>query len=160
MNGFNSWAQGIIVAIIVSSIIQMILPDNKNKKYVKVVIGVYILFCIISPVVGKNINIAQIDVEEYLNTENISNSKQENTYNASVQDMFKNKVIYNIQAQLEAKGYKSDNIEISIDDEYNITKIEISEVYENKEKKEKNEISINSVQIEIGERPAKRNDCK
>ena len=41
----SSWAQGIIVAVIIASIIEMILPEGSSKKYIKVVIGVYILCC-------------------------------------------------------------------------------------------------------------------
>ena len=31
----RAWCEGIIIAIIISIIIEMILPDGKNKKYVK-----------------------------------------------------------------------------------------------------------------------------
>ena len=31
----SNWAQGIIVALIVGTIIEMILPNGNNKKYVK-----------------------------------------------------------------------------------------------------------------------------
>ena len=40
----KSWCEGIIVAIIISIIIEMLVPDGNNKKYVKVVIGIYIIF--------------------------------------------------------------------------------------------------------------------
>ena len=49
----NSWAQGIILAVIIATIIEIILPEGKNKKYVKTVIGVYILFTIIYPLINK-----------------------------------------------------------------------------------------------------------
>lgn len=49
----SSWTQGIIVSVIIASIIEMILPDGNSKKYVKVVIGVFILFSIVSPVINK-----------------------------------------------------------------------------------------------------------
>ena len=29
----NSWAQGIILAVIIATIIEIILPEGKNKKY-------------------------------------------------------------------------------------------------------------------------------
>lgn len=44
----SNWAQGIIVAVIIATIIEMILPNGSSKKYVKVVVGIYILFTIIS----------------------------------------------------------------------------------------------------------------
>ena len=49
----SSWTQGIIVSVIIASIIEMILPDGNCQKYVKVVIGVFILFSIVSPVISK-----------------------------------------------------------------------------------------------------------
>ena len=32
---FNSWAQGIILAVIIVTILEMIVPEGKNKKYIK-----------------------------------------------------------------------------------------------------------------------------
>ena len=49
----SNWAQNIIVAVIIGSIIEMILPSGSLKKYVKVVIGIYILFSIVSPIINK-----------------------------------------------------------------------------------------------------------
>ena len=49
----STWAKSIILAVIVSTIIQMILPEGNNKKYIKTVIGLYILFTIISPIISK-----------------------------------------------------------------------------------------------------------
>ena len=40
----SSWAQQIIFAVIIGIIIQMLLPEGKSKKYIKIVIGVYVLF--------------------------------------------------------------------------------------------------------------------
>ena len=47
INAMSTWAKSIILAVIVSTIIQMILPEGNNKKYIKTVIGLYILFTII-----------------------------------------------------------------------------------------------------------------
>ena len=52
----SSWAKSIILAVIVSTIIQMILPEGNNKKYIKTVIGLYILFTIISPIISNIIS--------------------------------------------------------------------------------------------------------
>ena len=65
----SSWAQGIIVAVIIATLIEMILPNSSSKKYVKVVIGMYILFTIVSPIIkklgGKDINLNTINIEKY-----------------------------------------------------------------------------------------------
>lgn len=44
INWISNWAQGIIVAVIIGTIIEMVLPEGNCKKYVKVVIGIYIIF--------------------------------------------------------------------------------------------------------------------
>ena len=51
MEKISLWASQIIIAVIIGTIIEMILPKGNNKKYIKVVIGVYILFTILSPVI-------------------------------------------------------------------------------------------------------------
>ena len=45
----REWCEGIIIAIIISIIIEMLIPDNKSKKYVKVIIGIYIMFVSLNP---------------------------------------------------------------------------------------------------------------
>ena len=47
----SSWVKNLCLALIVVSILEMILPNNKTKKYVKMVMGMYILFSIIEPFV-------------------------------------------------------------------------------------------------------------
>ena len=44
INFLSSWAEQIVLAVIIATIIELILPDSKNKKYIQMVIGVYILF--------------------------------------------------------------------------------------------------------------------
>ena len=70
----SSWAEQIVLAVIIATIIELILPKNKNKKYIQMVIGVYVLFNIISPVVK---NKEAISVEEYNVDEYQTNSKYE-----------------------------------------------------------------------------------
>lgn len=134
----SSWAQGIIVAILAGAIIQMLLPENKSQKYIKVVIGIYILFCIISPVIGKEIDLNEFNVDKYLNVEVSRSNEESNIYDSNVKEMFKSKVIYNIKSQLNSKGYESNNIEVDIDDKCTILKIRIANIYEN-EGKNKND---------------------
>ena len=49
----SSWANSVIIAVIIATIIEMILPNGNNKKYIKTVIGIFILFSIIAPVISK-----------------------------------------------------------------------------------------------------------
>ena len=73
INFMSSWAEQIVLAVIVATIIEMILPKNKNKKYIQMVIGVYVLFNIISPMI-KNKEL--FSIEKY----NIENYKTKSQY--------------------------------------------------------------------------------
>lgn len=70
INFLGKWIEGIAIAVIVASIFEMILPDGNIKKYVKIVLGIYIIFSIISPFVDRkelyNLNIFK-EIETYSN---------------------------------------------------------------------------------------------
>lgn len=70
----SSWAEQIVLAIIVATIIELILPKSKNKKYIQMIIGVYVLFNIISPIINnkEDISIEKYNIESY-----IKNSQQD-----------------------------------------------------------------------------------
>lgn len=146
----TSWAKTIIIAVIIGAIIEMILPENKNKKYVKVVIGIYILFCIINPVIGKNIDLNEYNIEKYINLQ--SNNSNESTSTINVDKVYKDKVISNIKAKIQAEGYDSDNINITNNESYNITSIAISNIYEYKKK---SDVNINKIEINIKDKTTK-----
>jgi len=151
MAGINSWAKGIIVAIIIGIIIQMILPEGKNKKYIKVIIGVYTLFCIISPVIGKNIDLESYNIEKYLNMETVTKTESaSDTYDENVKEMFKNKMSDEIKEKIKDKGYMSNNVQIEVDGKCNITKIKISNVSKLKQNDEQNKIQMQVNKIEVG----------
>ena len=84
----NSWAQGIILAVIIATIIEIIIPEGNNKKYVKTVIGLYILFTIIYPLITKISNnklnfdsiIAKTSKEVSMYDSKVANSIETNTY--------------------------------------------------------------------------------
>ena len=70
INFMSSWAEQIVLAVIVATIIEMILPKNKNKKYIQMVIGVYVLFNIISPIIKNkdDFSIEKYNIESYNTT--------------------------------------------------------------------------------------------
>ena len=113
----NTWAQGIIVAIIIGTLITIILPESKNKKYIKVIIGIYTLFCIINPVIGNSLNIDENTLQKYMNLENTTDN-QSSSYDEKVQKMFIDNLKKTIKQELNSKKYDSNNIFISTDSEY------------------------------------------
>lgn len=67
INFMSSWAEQIVLAVVVATIIELILPKNKNKKYIQMVIGIYVLFNIISPIIKNkdDFSIEKYSVENY-----------------------------------------------------------------------------------------------
>lgn len=154
---FSSWAQGIIVAVIVATIVELLLPNGSSKKYVKVVVGIYILFSIIAPVVNKfahqNINADEIfNLEKYEKKMEYSNNsilqKIESNNSRTVKDMYVSNLEVDIKAKLKDKCYETINIHINVKDDENYTIEKISMTIKKKEKKEsKNEIAIGNIII-------------
>lgn len=67
------WAEQIVLAVIIATIIELILPQNRNKKYIQMVIGIYILFNIISPIIKNKDTIltsGDYDLEKYESSSN------------------------------------------------------------------------------------------
>ena len=156
MNWISGWIQGIIIAVIIGTIIEMLLPDGNCKKYVKVVIGVYILFSIVSPVItkvtGNEFRVSDIyDINTYIEVS--TKSSQENIEN-SQQNQIKQVYITNMKndmkQKIQEKGYsvKSLTLEISNDEQYTLKKI-FAQVTKRKNE-ENNEVKgVNEINITI-----------
>ena len=128
----SNWAQGIIVAVIIASIIEMILPEGSSKKYIKVVIGVYILFVIVTPIVNQfSNNSNSIDTDSIFNFENEENTLEVSSKNleeknvTSIKSMYEMNLKSDIKNKIQSKGYivQEVNVEISDDEKYSINKI-------------------------------------
>lgn len=166
----SNWAQGIIVAVIIATIIELILPNGSSKKYVKVVVGIYILFTIISPIITKfssnNFNINDIlDTKAYeeqmaKSDEDISKKIEENN-NRTIKDIYQSNLESDIKAKLKDKGYEVLNTYIQIRDDENYTIEFISLSLDKKETEESNQvrnIEIEEVNIQIGETNTQESD--
>lgn len=153
----SSWAQGIIVAVIIATLIEMILPNGSSKKYVKVVIGMYILFTIVSPIIkkvgGKDIDLNTIDIEKYeqqiAKSDNTISRKFEDNNTRSIKDIYVSNLKADISAKLKEKGYEIDTSDIQIkdDENYTIEKITLKLIKMEQKQEKNNEIVINTVEI-------------
>lgn len=149
INKISGWAQGIIIAVIIGTVLQMILPESKNKKYIQTIIGIYILFCIINPVIGSSISLDKYSLNQYINI-NETKEKNNESYDENVKKIFESKVKTSIKEEINSFGYDSDSISIVCDEKYNINSIVISNI---KEYKNDNQL-INKVEISIKDKPA------
>lgn len=173
----SSWAQGLIVAVIIATIIEILLPEGNSKKFIKIVIGVFVLFQIISPVVQALGNNSSGNLSDILQIEKYQNQLAEyenqstnlaSTNEKTTREIYLNNVKTDMTSKLEEKGYTVHSIEIETktEESYTIEKISLNLEKANEKKEEsKNEnyqeqqeaqnvIPINTIeeiQIQIGE---------
>ena len=105
---FSSWAEQIVLAVITATIIELILPNNKSKKYIQMVIGVYILFNIISPVIqNKDLltSIDEYDIEQYNNTTNSQYVIDQSSMDKRLEKIYLEELENDITNKFEEKGY-------------------------------------------------------
>ena len=131
----STWAQSIIIAVIIATIIEMILPSGSSKKYIKVVTGVYILFTIISPVItkftGKTLSVSDIlELDSYVNEikqKEVSQNLLAENNSSSIKDIYTANLKSDIKNKLKQKGYSANNIVLTVgdDENYTLNKIEI-----------------------------------
>lgn len=131
MSFITSWAQGIIVSVIVATIIEMLLPQNGNGKYVKVVIGIFVLFTIVSPVIGKfknDINSASFDTYlDDIESDAIQTSSTGFSNEEAIKMMYEENLKIDIKSKISQKGYTVGEIELEIlnNDEYTLNGIKV-----------------------------------
>ena len=134
MEWISSWIQGIIIAVIIGTIIEMILPEGNSKKYIKVVIGIYILCSIISPVITKitkkEIQLSNIlNLEEYIETSNSKTYENlNNNQDNQIRTIYEEQLKQDMKEKIASKGYEVLNIYLSIanDKQYTIEIVEIN----------------------------------
>ena len=150
----SSWVKGLGLAIVIVSILEMLLPNNKTKKYIRMVMGIYILFTIVSPFISnrKDFNINDINLEEYTTTET-STRVDQSSMNERIQELYIEELEKDITKKLKEKGYQvtSCKVKAEISDNEEETKIKKikpvdTSIKEENKKKENTEINKSDIQ--------------
>lgn len=136
MEFISSWVQGIIVAVVIATIIEMILPNGNSKKYIKIVIGVYIIFNIISPIInkftGNELDFTSIiDINKYeeeMSTYEVNTKDLEQNNNSTIKEVYILNLKKDMKAKIEDKGYIVNGIYIEVEntEEYNVKRLNLS----------------------------------
>ena len=155
IENLSSWAKGITLAVIVVSILEMLLPNNKTKKYIKMVMGVFILFNIISPFINakdlKNLN--EIDASKYVN-ENNKNYVDQKSMDERLEELYIEEIEKDIIKKVEKKGYKVSMCKVDAkitknEEETGITKIKLKVEKTGEVKQEENSSIENQIVTQV-----------
>lgn len=110
----REWCEGIIIAIIISIIIEMLIPDNKSKKYVKVVIGIYIMFVSLNPIL--EVIKYDFDFSNIFNYETIEATST--NLDNNIKDVYVLGIEEKIKEDAEELGYNIENVKVEVDSNY------------------------------------------
>ena len=119
INFLSSWAEQVVLAVIIATILELILPNSKNKKYVQMVIGVYVLFNIISPIIKnkEKLVFSEIDLDKYITT---STKVEQSSMDARLEKIYLDELENNIKSKFKNVGIEI--IKCTIDAELDTTK--------------------------------------
>lgn len=116
------WCENLIVATILVMIIEMVLPDGTNKKYIKVIIGIYLMFIVFDPLislVNNDFSNISFSYEEEIET-------SASLYDDVIKNVYVSGIENTLECDLNAFNSKIELLGILFDERYeNILKIEI-----------------------------------
>ena len=160
----SSWAKSLGVTIVIVSILEMLLPNNKTKKYIRMVLGIFVIFNIISPFITNKdkLNFNSIDIGN-IDTYETSSGVSSNVVNQAsmderIEDLYQEELQKDITKKVEEQGFEVSNckVEAKVPDKNNseneegtgITKIKLK-IEKSDKKEETNESTENKVVEEI-----------
>lgn len=119
----SNWAGQLVVALIIGSLLEMLVPKGKNKKYVKMLIGIYVIFCMVSPFtkINESFSVDNIDdtVDKYI--KDIIEEVDTTSMDARLEELYIEEVEKTIKEDLAEIGYKvmKCTIEVKLDNKVN-----------------------------------------
>ena len=150
----SSWAKSLGVTIVLVSILEMILPNNKTKKYIRMVLGIFVIFNIISPFIQNKdkLSLASINLEDYyteensnvVNYDNSNINEDTNTLNQTsmdqrIKELYQDELEKDITKKVEEQGYK-------------ISSCKVQAEVPTKESQEENQTGISKIELRIKEK--------
>ena len=148
----SAWIKGLGLAIVIVSILEMLLPNNKTKKYIRMVMGIYVLFTIVSPFIKHQdvFKAENFDLDEYTSTQT-STTLNQSSMDERIQELYIQELEKDISKKLKEKGYETTSCKVKAqisdeEEETKITKIKIKvqksqeEVKPSEEKKIENKV--------------------
>lgn len=133
IENFKTYINTLLCLGIFITILQLIIPKNKSRKYIYSLIGIIMIITVISPLTNlleyesleNGVNQVLANIDEYKADEDISG----NEYKEANENTIKNQVILgikeDIKLKLNEKSINVNDIEVYLEDDYSIKKITI-----------------------------------
>lgn len=142
---FSSWAKNLGLSIVTISILEMLLPNNNTKKYIRMVMGIYVIFTILSPIINNKeiFDVNNIDLEQY-SLSQTSSTVNQTSMDKRIEELYVEELEKDITKKVEEKGYivQKCKVDVKISDKEDETKINMIKL--NIEKNKEQNIDTNS----------------
>lgn len=148
----SSWAKSLGLTIVIISILEMLLPNNKTKKYIRMVMGIYVIFTMISPLIDNKemFNVNNMNLEEYTTVQTTSTTVDQTSMDRRIQELYIEELEKDITKKIQEKGYLVATCKVNAkisdnEDETKINKIKlkIEKIEDEESKTEESNIDIN-----------------
>lgn len=144
---FRNWINILLCLGIFTTILQLVMPNNKLRKYIYSLIGVVTIITVVSPFINlmKNKNMESAIMQVVANIdetkiENIDEVKYKAVNQNAIKENFISSLKQDISSKLKQEGVDVIKSNVFLDSNYNIEKIEI-----NIKKIEKNVTQISTI---------------
>ena len=118
----KQWCEGIIVAVIICIIIESLVPEGNNKKYIKVVVGIYIIYVTLIPI----FNLLDYELNIEKNFSSFEYEEVSTDLGNDIKDVYVLGIEENIKDEVKQFGYEVEYVNVYVDSNYeNIEKIEL-----------------------------------
>lgn len=107
IENLSLWAKAIVLSVIIVSILEMLLPNNKTKKYVKMVMGIFILYNIISPLIKNEnaLSFEETEFEKYETNSIGSIEVNQESMDKRIEELYIQEIEKDITKKVSKKGY-------------------------------------------------------
>lgn len=109
INFFSNWIEQIAIAVILASIFEIILPRGNIAKYIKIILGVYVVFNIISPFIDSDAlySFDKSSIENYAENFDINSNNDINqeSMDKRLESLYIEQIETNVKSKLGELGY-------------------------------------------------------
>lgn len=122
MENLNNWCESLIISVILVLLIELLVENNKNKKYIQVITGIFIMFVTLNPFI-ELLNNNDFDTD-FLKIEKVSAKPYEE--NELFENVYIDYTLERIKNVLDSYNLNVLDLDFKLDEsKENLEKIEV-----------------------------------